>query len=136
VNPKAELANDFQSKRKAVHMGSCKLMRSDLKEKAAVQEANIKVIILRFTILLLRACFYYVMVQIKMNDNCFGAFSPEKHDLNTSGLSVSHLLQKQKKSAIFWFQVILSVTHLTINIPRHVNPVHSFDQPNSRVAGI
>jgi hypothetical protein len=44
VNPKAELANDFAGKRKAVHIGSCKLMRDDLKEKAAVHEAMMKVI--------------------------------------------------------------------------------------------
>ena len=46
VNPKAELANDFEGKRKAVHIGSCKLMRDDLKEKAAIKEAAIKVILL------------------------------------------------------------------------------------------
>jgi hypothetical protein len=46
VNPKAELANDFEGKRRAVHLGSCNLMREDLKEKAAKEEAKIKVILL------------------------------------------------------------------------------------------
>jgi hypothetical protein len=38
------LANEFEGKRKAVHIGSCKLMREDLKKKAAEAEAAIKVI--------------------------------------------------------------------------------------------
>ncbi len=53
VNPKAELANEFEGKRKAVHIGSCKLMREELKEKTAKAEAGIKVIQMQCFIFLL-----------------------------------------------------------------------------------
>jgi hypothetical protein len=50
VNPKAELTDDFEQRRKAVHIGSCELMREDLKEKATKEEAKIKVVLLFFFI--------------------------------------------------------------------------------------
>jgi hypothetical protein len=50
VNPKAELTKDFEQRKKTVHIGSCELMREDLKEKARKEEAKIKVVLLCFFI--------------------------------------------------------------------------------------
>ncbi len=44
VNPKADLTDDFKEKRKAVHIGSCKLMCGDLKATAEREAAAMKVI--------------------------------------------------------------------------------------------
>ncbi len=89
VNPNAELTDDFKLRRKAVHIGSCELMREDLKKKTADKESKIKVILLLFHILSLLSWFDSGIVQIRMDEIRFGAFCNENHD--HPGISVSQL---------------------------------------------
>jgi hypothetical protein len=58
-------------------------MRNDLKEKAAIKEAAIKVILLCSFVSLL-SWFDTGIVQIRMDENRYGAFTPQNHDITVS----------------------------------------------------
>ena len=66
-------------------------MRDDLKEKAAIKEAAIKVLLLfQVSAMLLISWFDTKMVQIRIDENRYGAFSPQDY---SDGISVSNFFR-------------------------------------------